>query len=95
MKVVSLSALGPGRLYLQEIFLILISVRGWVDHRAIVRPERICQWKSPMTPLKIDPASFRFVAQCNQASYNHLINYIMACVHIMGSHIAYIILKYI
>jgi hypothetical protein len=32
--------------------------------RALVWPEGLCQWKFPMTPSGIDPATFRFVAQC-------------------------------
>jgi hypothetical protein len=47
-----------------ERLLVLISVRGWVDPRAIVRLDGLGQLKNPVASLEIEPAVFRFVTQC-------------------------------
>ena len=46
-----------------EMFQILISVRVLVESRAIVPSEWLYQWKIPLTPAGIEPATLRFVAQ--------------------------------
>jgi hypothetical protein len=48
--------LPPGR------FMVLISIRGWVDPSAIVWLEGLGQLKNPMTSLGIEPATFWLVA---------------------------------
>jgi hypothetical protein len=43
-------------------FVILISVRGSVDPRAIVRLEELGQLKNPVASSGIEPTTFRLVA---------------------------------
>jgi hypothetical protein len=69
MKAIRLPALPSAHLYPLEI---LICVRGWIDPRAIERPEGLWQWKIPVTPLGIEPATFRFVAQRSTYIYIYI-----------------------
>jgi hypothetical protein len=59
---VRLSALRAVRPLLPGRFLVLISVRGWVDPRAIVRLEWLGHLKNPKNSLDIEPATFRLEA---------------------------------
>ena len=65
MKVVRLSALRTGRLYPPG------NIPGTHFCWSLSRPQghsaagRICQWKIPVTPSGIEPATFRLVGQCH------------------------------
>jgi len=60
-----LSALRTGRLYPQELLLVLISVRGGFDTRAILQSE-----------AGIEPATFLFVTQ----HLNHCATAVPCCI---------------
>jgi len=55
------AALHTSHLYTKEISLVLASVTGWTDSKAIVPPEGLCQ---SMTPSGIETTTFWFVAHC-------------------------------
>jgi len=64
VNVATLSALGTGRLHPQGDNAGTHSVRGLVDTRFILRREGISKWKISKNSTKIEPATFRPVAQC-------------------------------
>jgi hypothetical protein len=67
---VRLSALRAGRPLPPGRFLVLTSVRGWVDLRAIVRLEGLGQLINPMTSSGVETANSRLAASClNQLRY--------------------------
>jgi hypothetical protein len=59
---VKLSDLRAGRSSPPVRFMVLISVRDWVDPRAIVRLEGLGQLKNPVISSGIEPATFLLVA---------------------------------
>jgi len=59
--MVRFSVLLTNHIITQEIFHVLISGRGLVDPRIMVRSERLCQLKIPFTPSGIEEATAQIV----------------------------------
>jgi len=76
-KVVGLSAHRTGHLYPKEMSLVLISVRSWVEPRALVM-EGLSQQKIPFAPLGIETMSFRPVAQTLNQVFQHIHTHTLA-----------------
>jgi hypothetical protein len=56
-----LSALRAGRFLAPGRFLVLISIRGWIDPRVIVWLEEISKLKNPPHP-GLEPEAFQLIA---------------------------------
>ena len=72
MNVVRPSALHTSCLNPQLMFLVLISIRGWVGHSAIVQLEGLSQWIILITPLGTEPATFQPVVQFLNQVCHHM-----------------------
>jgi hypothetical protein len=72
-----LSALRAGRLLPLGRFVVLISVRSWVDPRAIVRLKRLGQLKDPMNSSEIELAAFR--REAHKSLVRPILEYGAAC----------------
>jgi hypothetical protein len=47
-----------------QLSVIQFTIKMFHIMRATVRPERLCQWKIPISPSRMEPTTFRLVAQC-------------------------------
>jgi hypothetical protein len=63
MKVLGCQPIAPAAFTTQEIFLVLISIRGWVNHKGHSASGRIGEWNIPITQSEIEPATFRLVVE--------------------------------
>jgi hypothetical protein len=70
---VKLLALRTGCHIPSGIFLVLISVRGWIDPRAIVCLEGLDQLKNSMTSLGFEPVTFQCVKTWNKSTLPQLV----------------------
>jgi hypothetical protein len=73
MKVARLTALRTGRLYPQEIFLVVTSVKSRVALRAMVRPEEVNEKSSPNRTRDL-PAYKRSASTKCAIAYPHFVH---------------------